>query len=176
MTPLVGENEGRLLGNADAAVAIRDFSDFRCPHCRDAALDLTPKIIENYIKEGSQVSFEFVPVAALGDESMLAAQASLCAEDQSQFWPYHDKLFEQQSSRRWGTFLLVPCPKAGSSLPSHDHCWRAIHFGRILSILWACFCRLVTGHIVLPQFVVDDLPHAQLARVARDHPGVRAIR
>lgn len=103
---VVGENEGRLLGNADAALAIKDFSDFRCSHCRDAALNLTPKIIENYINSGSSVSFEFAPVSVLGDESMLAAQASMCAEDQSQFWSYHDKLFEQQSSDRFDMATL----------------------------------------------------------------------
>ena len=104
--PVVAENEGRLLGNPDASVAIRDFSDFRCPHCRDAASDLTPQIIENYINDESQVSFEFVPVAILGDESMLAAQASICAEDQGQFWAYHDKLFEQLSSDRFDMTTL----------------------------------------------------------------------
>jgi len=104
--PIIGKNEGSVLGNADATVAIKDFSDFRCPHCRDAALNLIPQIIEHYINNESQVSFEFVPVAILGDESMLAAQASICAEDQSQFWPYHDKLFEQQSSDRFDMATL----------------------------------------------------------------------
>lgn len=103
---VVGANEGALLGNADAAVAIKDFSDFRCPHCRDAALNLTPQIIEHYINDESSVSFEFVPVSVLGDESMLAAQASMCAQDQSQFWLYHDKLFEQQSSDRFDMATL----------------------------------------------------------------------
>lgn len=103
---VVGENQGSVLGNADAAVAIKDFSDFRCPHCRDAALNLTPKIVENYINDEGRVSFEFVPVSVLGDESMLAAQASMCAEDQSQFWAYHDKLFEQQSSDRFDMATL----------------------------------------------------------------------
>lgn len=104
--PIVGENEGRVLGNPDATVAILDFSDFRCPHCADAALQLTPKIIESYINTDKSVSFEFVPVSVLGDESMLAAQASMCAEDQNQFWFYHDKLFEQQSSDRFDMTTL----------------------------------------------------------------------
>ena len=37
--------------------------------------------------------FEFKNFAFLSDESVLAAEASLCASDQGQFWPYHDMIF-----------------------------------------------------------------------------------
>ena len=37
--------------------------------------------------------FEFKNFAFLSEESVLAAEASLCASDQGQFWPYHDMIF-----------------------------------------------------------------------------------
>jgi protein-disulfide isomerase len=39
------------------------------------------------------VRFEFKNFAFLSEESVLAAEASLCASDQGQFWPYHDMIF-----------------------------------------------------------------------------------
>jgi protein-disulfide isomerase len=86
--------EGRMLGDPNAPLLIRDFSDFNCPHCRDAAVNLMPDIIRAYVTTG-EVRVEFVPVSVL-QNSAIPATASLCAEDQGQFWPYQEKLFERQ--------------------------------------------------------------------------------
>lgn len=90
-----GQVDGTFLGSAEAPVVVKDFSDFRCPHCKDAWATLTPKIIENYVKAG-QVRLEFIPVFVTGEEAFYAGQASYCAAEQEQFWPYHDKLFQRQ--------------------------------------------------------------------------------
>jgi len=42
------------------------------------------------------VRFEYKNFIVLGESSTLAAEASLCARDQGQFWPYHDTLFANQ--------------------------------------------------------------------------------
>lgn len=86
---------GRVLGSPDAKVVIKDFSDFRCPHCQNAAFNLTPKIIEEYVKPGL-VRLEFIPVVVTNEEGLVGGLAALCAEDQEKFWPYHDILFERQ--------------------------------------------------------------------------------
>ncbi len=86
---------GRVLGSPEALVVIKDFSDFRCPHCQNAAFNLTPKIIEEYIKPGL-VRLEFIPVVVTNEEGLIGGLAALCAEDQGKFWPYHDILFERQ--------------------------------------------------------------------------------
>lgn len=54
-------------------------------------------IEETYVAPG-QVRFEFRNFPFLGEESVLAAEASLCAEDQGEFWPYHDLLFANQGN------------------------------------------------------------------------------
>lgn len=87
--------QGRIIGSEEATLVIKDFSDFRCPHCREAAASLTPRIIAEYINTG-KAKLEFIPVAVLGEESVFSGQAALCAEDQGKFWEYHDKLFERQ--------------------------------------------------------------------------------
>ena len=40
----------------------------------------------------------------IGADTQLAAEASECAAEQGQFWPYHDKLLEVQPERRNGGF------------------------------------------------------------------------
>ncbi len=89
------DSQGMTVGNEDAAILIREFADFRCPHCKDAATTLTPEIIENYVNTGL-VRLQFTPVAVINDESNFGAQASMCANDQNKFWTYHDRLFDRQ--------------------------------------------------------------------------------
>ncbi|MBA3533243.1 MAG: thioredoxin domain-containing protein [Ardenticatenales bacterium] len=96
---------GRVLGNPDAPLLIRDFSDFNCPHCRSAAVGLTPEIIKTYVVSG-QARLEFIPVAVL-ENSEVPATASLCAEDQGQFWIYQEKLFDRQGQERFDIEQLI---------------------------------------------------------------------
>ncbi len=42
--------------------------------------------------------FEFYNFAFLKEDSTWAAEAALCANDQGQFWPYHDILFANQGT------------------------------------------------------------------------------
>jgi protein-disulfide isomerase len=43
-------------------------------------------------------------LAFLGDESIWAAEASECANDQGKFWEYHDLLFQSQNGENQGAF------------------------------------------------------------------------
>ena len=44
-------------------------------------------------------------MAFLGDESMAAAAASECANEQGRFWEYHDALFAHTAGRGRGVFI-----------------------------------------------------------------------
>lgn len=88
--------EGRFLGDPAAPVLIREFSDFKCPHCRTASVDLLPSVIADYIATG-KARLEVVPVAVVSQESEFAVEAAHCAAELGAFWPYHDLLFERQS-------------------------------------------------------------------------------
>lgn len=52
--------------------------------------------------ESGDVLFEYRNFAFLSEESVLAAEASLCANDQEQFWPYHDLIFYNQGNPELG--------------------------------------------------------------------------
>jgi len=82
---------GRMLGRPDAPVAIVEYGDFQCPACRMSAQTILAALKAEYIRVGV-VRYQYQPVAFLGPASLRAAEAALCAEEQGQFWPYHDQL------------------------------------------------------------------------------------
>ncbi len=95
--------EGSAKGSADAPLTVDEYSDFQCPFCARFALDTFPRIDDTYIKPG-KVRWVFHHFARIGPESISAAQAAECAGEQSQFWPYHDKLFANQQGENRGAF------------------------------------------------------------------------
>lgn len=82
-------------GPEDAQVTIIAFSDYTCPHCRNFALQTLPQLKAAY---EDRVKFVFRDAPILGPNSGWTALAAECADDQGQFWGYHDLLFTNQSS------------------------------------------------------------------------------
>ncbi len=64
---------------------------------------MKPALFEEYVDTG-KVKFVYKHMAILGQESVWAAEASECAADQGQFWPYHDLLFSRQAGENQGAF------------------------------------------------------------------------
>lgn len=96
------------LGPEDAPVKIVEFGDFQCPSCGTFSLQVRPAIVEQYVNTG-RVQFVFYdfPLVSIHDNAFLAARAARCAGDQpapgagsdgNAYWPYHDKLFEEQGN------------------------------------------------------------------------------
>lgn len=50
------------------------------------------------------VRFEYKNFAVIGPESIRAAEAAACANEQGQFWPYHDAIFANQRGENQGAF------------------------------------------------------------------------
>jgi protein-disulfide isomerase len=90
-------------GPQDAAVVIREYGDFQCPACKQFALQITPKIKEEFVKTG-KVRFEFRQMAFVGNESLRASEASECANDQGKFWEFYEKLYQEQNGENVGIF------------------------------------------------------------------------
>jgi protein-disulfide isomerase len=58
-------------------------------------LNTKPDIVTNYIDTG-KANLIFVDIAFLGKDSMPAARATYCAEEQGQYWDYHGFLYSNQ--------------------------------------------------------------------------------
>jgi protein-disulfide isomerase len=80
-------------GNADAPVTIVEFSDFHCPFCRRVKPTLA-QLLAKY-PEKIKLVYRDLPLDSLHPTARAAAEAARCAQEQGQFWPYHDKLYER---------------------------------------------------------------------------------
>jgi protein-disulfide isomerase len=80
-------------GPSEAKVFIIEFSEFLCPWCARFALETAPQVEKEYVTAGS-VQIIFIDFIVHGEPALLAAEAAHCAQDQGQFWAYHDLLFE----------------------------------------------------------------------------------
>lgn len=95
--------DGQAWGPADAPVLIEEFSDFQCPFCGQHARDTVPQLLAKYGLSG-QVRYEFNSYAFLGAESLRAAEAASCANEQGYFWQFHDLLYFNQHGENRGAF------------------------------------------------------------------------
>lgn len=66
-------------------------------------MSVLPIIEEEFVSTG-QVKIQMRPVAILGEESGLAAQAAECANDQERFWDFHDTLYANHGGENRGAF------------------------------------------------------------------------
>ncbi len=88
------ETEGHpFRGPDEAQVTIVEFSDFECPFCR-RALPAFDQIKEEY-GDRIRLVFRQFPLNNIHPRAQKAAEASLCAMDQGEFWTMHDLLFSE---------------------------------------------------------------------------------
>jgi protein-disulfide isomerase len=90
----VAAADGQTRGPAGAPIELIEFSDFQCPYCLRANPTVT-QVLSTY---GDRIRFVYrnYPLAN-HPNARPAAEAAQCAAEQGQFWPYHDRLFADQS-------------------------------------------------------------------------------
>jgi len=81
-------------GPANAVVTIVEFADFECPYC--GSLYPTLKQIEKNYPDSIRWVYRQFPLVNAHPHAQKAAEASLCALEQSRFWEFHDALFSRQ--------------------------------------------------------------------------------
>jgi protein-disulfide isomerase len=81
-------------GPATAPVEIIEFSDFECPYCLKS-VPIVAEVLKTY-GDKVRLVYRHFPLPN-HPNARPAAEASLCAAEQDQFWAFHDRLFENQS-------------------------------------------------------------------------------
>ena len=81
-----------ILGNPNAPVTIIEYGDYQCPFCARYFSQVEPMIKSQYINTG-EAKMVFRDFPFIGPESLAAANAAQCAEDQGKLWAYHDALY-----------------------------------------------------------------------------------
>jgi len=86
-----------VLGSASAPITIVEFGDYQCEACYHWYHNTRADIIDNYVKTG-KVNLVFMDLPFLGRDSITAAQATYCADDQGKYWEYHETLYNFQEA------------------------------------------------------------------------------
>ena len=89
------ENGSPPLGSESAPITIVKFGDYQCEACYYWFHNTRSTLIDNYIETG-KAKLVFMDLPFLGRDSVTAAQASYCAEDQGKYWEYHTMLYTFQ--------------------------------------------------------------------------------
>lgn len=92
------------LGAADAPITIIEFADFQCPYCQRHAQETYPRLVEQY---GDQIRFVYkdFPLSSIHAEAYPAAIAGQCAQEQDNFWGFHDLIFSGRLELGRETYL-----------------------------------------------------------------------
>jgi protein-disulfide isomerase len=85
-------------GDPNAPITIVELSDFQCPFCARFHVQTLPSLLEEYIDTGKvNLVYRDFPIQSIHPNALPAAVAAECANEQGQYWEYHDTLFEKQS-------------------------------------------------------------------------------
>ena len=95
------ENGSPYLGDPNAPITLVEFGDYQCFFCNKFFHNTEQKILENYVDTG-KVKIIFKDLTIIGPDSITAAHAAHCADDQGLFWEYHDTLYNNWNGENNG--------------------------------------------------------------------------
>jgi len=95
------ENGSPIMGNPDAKITILEWGDYQCTFCYKFHQNTLDTLNEDFIKTG-KVNLVFKDYPLNGPDSLLAAEASYCAQDQEKYWQYHDELYKNWGGEQTG--------------------------------------------------------------------------
>jgi protein-disulfide isomerase len=85
-SPTIGAKSGKPV--------LFEFSDFQCPYCASARLNLK-QFVDKHPQDVTLV-YKHFPLTSIHANALPAAQAAWAAQQQGKFWPFHDGLFDGQ--------------------------------------------------------------------------------
>jgi len=98
---LITGNGSPGLGSKDAPITMIEFGDYQCFYCNKFYHTTEPDIVKNYV-ETAKVKIVFKDFTIIGQDSINAAHATHCAQEQGKFWEYHDTLYNNWAGENTG--------------------------------------------------------------------------
>ena len=95
------DNGSPTLGSASAPITIVEFGDYQCFYCNRFFHTTEPDIMKNYIETG-KAKMIFKDFTIIGQDSINAAHAAHCADEEGKFWEYHDVLYNNWTGENNG--------------------------------------------------------------------------
>ena len=112
-------------GSDDAKISIVEFGDYQCTFCYKFHQNTLNVIETQYIDTG-KVNFVYRDFPLNGHDSILAAEASYCANDQGRYWEYHDMIFTNWTGENTGwiteSLLLEIASSMNLNIAEFDDC------------------------------------------------------
>ncbi len=106
-------------GKVSAPITIIDFSDFQCYLCNRFVKNSEPLVNQSYIQTG-KVALVFNHLPNRGFDSMGAALAAQCTNDQGKFWQFHNLLYSNQKAIDSGWVSKENLKNFASQIPGLD--------------------------------------------------------
>ena len=94
-------NASPILGDMNAPLTLIEFGDYQCTFCNKFFHETEELILTNYVKTG-KVKILFKDFIVVGQDSIHAANAAHCANDQQMFWQYHSILYNNWAGEGTG--------------------------------------------------------------------------
>ncbi len=120
---------GTTMGDPAAPILVVEYGDYQCPFCTKFARQDMPTLIQEYVETG-KIRFEFHELPIIGansdgsfdqdGESFRAAEAAMCANDQNQYWTYHDLLYANSLGEFKGSFTPERLKSIATQVPGLD--------------------------------------------------------
>ena len=88
-------------GDKNSEITILEFGDYQCTFCFRFHQSTLKTLEKDYIDTG-KVRLVFKDFPLNGPDSVLAAEASYCADDQGKYWEYHDELYTNWAGEKTG--------------------------------------------------------------------------
>jgi len=122
---LISDNSSPILGSKNASITMIEFGDYQCFYCNRFYHTIEPDIVKNYIDTG-KVKMIFKDYTIIGQDSVNAAHAAHCAQEQGKFWQYHDILYNNWSGENTGwaspNYLLGFAKQLGLNVDQFSQC------------------------------------------------------
>jgi len=99
------DNASPILGDPNAPLTMVEFGDYQCTFCKKFFHETEESILTNYVKTG-KVKILFKDFIVVNEDSVNAASAAHCANDQEMFWQYHSTLYNNWDGEGtgWASF------------------------------------------------------------------------
>jgi protein-disulfide isomerase len=94
-------NGSPLEGSVTAPITIIEYGDYQCTFCMKFHRTSLDTIKQEYVQSG-KVNLIFQDFALNGPASVLAAEASHCANDQGKYWQYHNEIYDNWDGENTG--------------------------------------------------------------------------
>ena len=91
----VSVDDDPIIGPENAPITVIEFSDYECPYCQKWQNEVYGKLLEEYPDQVRLVYRDF-PLSSIHPNALPAALAANCANEQGQYWQFHDRLFSME--------------------------------------------------------------------------------